>query len=179
METLVAGRELLPFGEEDRVGGVQRRGQFKALLENVNEALVLHEERDGVDGGAVVNTKDIARGNVTEHGDFFTNVILEGSRRATSHNVWREPEPSQVSHRRLSRLCLLLANGPNNRDQRDVNETKVVMSNAELELTKGFNEGCRLDISNSSTKLFWFADLRMNSRRAREKGIPRRCRHLA
>ena len=71
--------------------------------------------------------------------------------RAETDQVRQKAEPAQGVHSCLGRLCFLLS--VHVRNERDVDERKVLVTDAELELPHRLDEGCRLDIANRSAKL--------------------------
>lgn len=68
-----------------------------------------------------------------------------------SYQVRREAETAQVADAGLSWLSLQLA--VDGGHERNVDESKVLRSNAELELTQSLDERCRFDVSDGSTEL--------------------------
>lgn len=68
-----------------------------------------------------------------------------------THQVRQQTKTAQVAHTRLRRLCLLLPT--HDRNERDVDERKVVGPHPELELAHGFDEGGRLDIADRASQL--------------------------
>lgn len=71
--------------------------------------------------------------------------------KAGAHQVGDETEATEVANGRLGRLGLELA--VDRGDERDVEEGKVVLADAELELPHRFDEGRRLDVANSAAEL--------------------------
>lgn len=83
-----------------------------------------------------------------------SETSLEGSggrRRKRTHEVGHEAEAAQVPDGRLGRLGLELA--VDRRHERDVEERKVVLADAELELAHGLDERRRLDVADGAAKL--------------------------
>lgn len=180
VKTLHTVRELLPLVE--KVGGIRvvTRFQAKFAHEHLQGALAFQKNRDVVDTGAVVHGKDVFRRNVTEHGDFALDRVVElfgatasdlghnlqdqhsdrRSRRASrdlikvAHHVRAKTKTTQIPDTSLGRLGLLFTNSSNNRHERDVNQEKVVVSDAELELAHGLDERSRLDVADGAAELF-------------------------
>ncbi len=112
-------------------------------------------------------THDLFRGNVTEHADFFHRSCEErvftsacdlalalfraSSHRDVAYQVREKTQSSKISDTSLSGLGFLFTS--NNRDERDVNQSEVFMSDSELELSHCLDERCRLDISDCSSEL--------------------------
>lgn len=76
--------KLLPHGKElvstsEALAVARDVGELEALLEVVDETLVLEEEGDVVKGGDVVDSKDLLGRDVTEHGDLLRDGLGEGS----------------------------------------------------------------------------------------------------
>jgi hypothetical protein len=67
--------------------------------------------------------------------------------------VGQQAEAAQSVHGRLRRLCFLLA--VHVRDERDVDERKVLVADAELELSHRLYERRGLDIADRSAELFF------------------------
>lgn len=77
-------RKLLPHGEElvsasEALAVARNIGELEALLEVVDKTLVLEEEGNVVEGGDVVDRKDLVGSDVTEHGDLLRDSVGEGS----------------------------------------------------------------------------------------------------
>ena len=65
--------------------------------------------------------------------------------------VRQKAEPAQGVHSCLRRLCFLLS--MHIRNERDVDERKILVADAELELPHRLDKGRGLDIANCSAKL--------------------------
>ena len=68
-----------------------------------------------------------------------------------THQIGQETEAAECMNSRLCRLCLLFSVHVGN--QGDMNKCEVLIANTELELPHGFDEWCRLDVADSTTKL--------------------------
>jgi hypothetical protein len=69
------------------------------------------------------------------------------------NQIRAESQPSEIPHGALSRFSLLFSDRSNNRNQTDVDQTEVLGSDSELELTHCFNKGSRFNVANCSTEL--------------------------
>ncbi len=70
---------------------------------------------------------------------------------AVTHQIRQQTQAPQVPDTRLSRLGLLLA--ADDRDERDIDQCKVLMADAELELAHRLDERRALDVADSSAEL--------------------------
>ncbi len=68
-----------------------------------------------------------------------------------THQIRQQTQTPQIPHPRLSWFGLLFPS--DNRDQTDVNESEVLMSNSELKLPHRFDERCRLDVADGTPEL--------------------------
>lgn len=73
------------------------------------------------------------------------------TREEVTNEVGSESEAAEVADARLCWLRLELA--VDGGDETDMDERKVVVSDAELELAHGLDEGCGLDVSDRATEL--------------------------
>jgi hypothetical protein len=87
-----------------------------------------------------------------------------------ANQIWQEAKPSQGMHGRLRWFGLLLA--MHVRDERHVNQGKVLMTDAKLELTHRLDKRGRLDVTDGTSKLH---DIRARVLSAR----PHRAWHIA
>lgn len=77
--------------------------------------------------------------------------VVATKRMCFAYDIRNETETTEIPNRGLSWLRLEFA--VDRGDKRDVKESKVVVTDAELELTHSFNEGGRFDVSHGSTEL--------------------------
>ena len=118
----------------------------------------------------IVNTDHLLCGDVTEHGDFsfcgrlkwllnyqtacnLCAGINKGLPEAISlaYQVRQETQTAQGVDSCLSWLRLLLP--MHIRYERYMDQSKIIVTDAELELPHGLYEGCRLDVTDGSTEL--------------------------
>lgn len=135
----------------------------ETLLKERDEALFPEKQGNVVGGLDVVHTKNLLGRYVTEHGHLLhsgseerifapaSNLPVSSRTSQVTHEIRYETEASKVADACLRRLRLLFT--ANDWDEGDVNERKVFVANAELELTHSLNEGRRLNVTNGSTKL--------------------------
>lgn len=99
--------------------------------------------------------------------------------RSVAYQVGEESQTANITDSGLSRLRLLLAVHID--DERNVDERKVVWSDAELELTHRLDEWRRLDVTDCSSELCTTLAEVLTGQKARSvlKAAPRRCRRLA
>jgi len=167
-EALRANAHLLPALHEGvtlllELGADADTAHVEALLEELNETLLAEEERNVIGRLDIVDTKNLLGGNVAEHGNLLHGrgkkgvLATAGDLRsglignAVTHEVRNKTKTAEITDTSLGRLGLLLA--ADNGDERDVDEGKVVVADAELELAHGLDEGSRLDVTNGTTKL--------------------------
>jgi hypothetical protein len=155
-QAVVGNGELLPVFKEGGTASDTRFGETdevetEALLEELEETLVLEEEGDVVEGGNVVNGEDLLVRDVAEHGDLRGDGEGEGFGATAGDDVGGQTETTEVTDRSLSWLRLELAVDRGN--EGDVNEGEVVLSDTELELTHRLDEGSGLDVTDGSTEL--------------------------
>jgi hypothetical protein len=107
-----------------------------------------------VDRAAVTDGEDLTGLHMTKHRYLGLDTLVKPSLFAAAGNqVGSKTKPTEVTDRGLSRLGLLLANRSNCGDQRDVDQGKVIVTDAKLELPHGLNKGCRLNVSDSASEL--------------------------
>jgi len=68
-----------------------------------------------------------------------------------AYQIRKQTQSTKIAHTSLSGLGLLLST--NDRDEGNVDQGKVFVTDSELELSHSLNEGCRLDVSHRSTEL--------------------------
>jgi hypothetical protein len=68
-----------------------------------------------------------------------------------TYQIRQETQTTQIPHTCLSRLCLLFST--NDGDERDVDEGKVFVADAELELTQRLNKGGRFNVTDGTAEL--------------------------
>jgi hypothetical protein len=102
----------------------------------------------------VVYTKDLFGSDVTEHGNFTFCIGTKRLRNEESagYKVRKKAETTKRVDGGLCGFCFLLAVEVGN--QRNVDEGKVIVSNAELELTHGFDERSGFDVSDCTAELW-------------------------
>lgn len=140
------------------------------MLEELDEALILEEEGNVVEGGDVVDGNDLLVRDVAEHGDlgddgqrqrgwaaacdlldrYCQSDVAESAAKPT-HEVGHQTKSAQVADAGLSGLGLELAVDRGN--ERHVEERKVVLADAELELPHRLDERRRLDVTDRAAEL--------------------------
>jgi hypothetical protein len=86
--------------------------------------------------------------------------------------IGQETETSKIPDTSLGRFCLLLST--NDGDEGNVDQSEVLGTDSELELSHSLNERCRFDITNGSTELL------ISSEPLKDiNSLPRQYRHLA
>jgi len=71
--------------------------------------------------------------------------------KGVTNEIWQQAQPTQSMDCGLGRLRFLLA--VHIWHERDVDECKVFITNAELELSHCFDEGGRFDVAHCTTQL--------------------------
>jgi len=72
--------------------------------------------------------------------------------KARAYQIREKTQSSQITDTGLSGLGLLFST--NDRDEGDVNQGKVLVTNSELELTHGLDEWRGFDITDSTAELY-------------------------
>lgn len=70
---------------------------------------------------------------------------------STTYEIRKQTQTSQITDTGLCRLCLLLSS--NHGNERDVNDSKILVADTELELSQSLDERSRLDVSDSTSEL--------------------------
>lgn len=70
--------------------------------------------------------------------------------RQETHDIRQQAQTPQIPHTRLSRFRLLFTS--DDRNQTNVNQRKVLVTDSELELSHGFDERSTLDITDCTTE---------------------------
>ncbi len=135
----------------DEVLGLWNSVELEDLGEGGDETLVLEEDWDVVGRLDVVDSDDLLRLNLTEHGNLVGGGLLEWDVASAGNQIWTQTSGSGVLDSSLGWLSLLLT--LDDWDQRNVDLEEVVLSGSASQLSHGLNEWRRLDISYSSSEL--------------------------
>lgn len=96
--------------------------------------------------------------------------VSGGCMKARAYQIWEKTQSSQISDTGLSGLGLLFST--NDRDEGDVNQGKVLVTDSELELAHGLDEWRGFDITDGTAELnLSFCHYQ------RRQSSPRQCRH--
>jgi len=91
---------------------------------------------------------------MAEHGDLgLDSFVKTGLVAATGNQIGGKSQSTKITDRGLGGLGLLLTDGTDGRDQGDMDQSKVIVTDTELELTHGLNKRGRLDIADGTAEL--------------------------
>ena len=113
IEPLRPEGQIPPPVQELSTGGTG--AQVQSLAEDLNQSLLLQEKRHMIQCGAVMDSKDVAGRDVTEHGDLVLDRLLHGLCAPAHHEVGEETKTAKVPHAGLGRLGLLLSTNNGNK----------------------------------------------------------------
>ena len=130
-----------------------RRDDVKALEHSKRGVLLAQHERDVVNILDVVDRDDGGGLDVAVKRDLRLRLCRQRVRGAADHEVRVEAEAAQRLDGVLRRLRLLLADGADDGDERDVAEAEVLATDAELKLPQRLAEHHRLDVAHRAAKL--------------------------
>lgn len=137
--------------------------QVQTFAEEVDDTALAEQEGNMVNGGDIVNGQDLLGSDVTKHGDLATDTFIQGLGGTASNQIRVQTGTAKVTDAHLGRLSLLFANRSDNRNKRNMDQAKVLVTDTELELTHGLNEGSRFDITDGTTQ-FNNTNIRLLSR---------------
>ncbi|SRR6266404_5139185 len=147
-------------------------GQIKPTLKKVYNSLRLEQQGDVIHRHNIMHADDLLGRDMTEHGDLLLGGLCQRLRdnqsacNLTQHTrqleqlfvrqvktdqVREKAEAAQSVDSCLRGFCFLLP--MHVRHKRDVDERKVLVANAKLELPHRLHKGRGLDIANSSAEL--------------------------
>src|SRR6202011_652573 len=117
------------------------------------EALLVKEQRDLVDRGNVPALNYRTELDVAEESDLALHFLGERALRSADEDVGLNSDFHQLTHRVLRRLCLDLACGSDERNERKMDKDRILPADLVPELTYRFEEWQRLDIADSPSNL--------------------------
>jgi hypothetical protein len=128
-------------------------GPAEELAHDLVEALVVHDEGDLVEVPGVGCVDDGLHGHVAEPGDLALQLGRDGGLAAAHDDVGLDAPAAELGDRVLGGLGLLLAGGPDERHQGDVQVADVVAADVEAELPDGLEERKDLDVADGAADL--------------------------
>jgi len=106
-----------------------------------------------VDGADILHRDDVRLGHMAEAADLARDAILQRQPAPGADEVWRQAESSQLPHSMLRRFGLLLAGGGWLRDKADLDENKIRLADAKLELAESLDKGHALNVADGPSQL--------------------------
>src|SRR5665213_1040891 len=151
-----AARILHPLGDRAPVLELRaRRLEPQFAHGDLGEALRFEVQRDLVDRRCIRVLDDAVHGNVAEQRDLLLQLDRDRARaaRAQHDRVGRDPDRAQLAHAVLRRLRLELVGGTEMREQREVHEHHVLVTDQVPHLPDRFEERQRFDVADRSADL--------------------------
>ena len=130
-----------------------RAGKLQAVAHRLREMLVLHHQRNLIDGVGIEILQHVGTRHVAEQGNLVLQLLRHLIFGAADNDVRPDTHALQLTHRRLRGLCLHFAGTVKIRDQRDMNHARVIRADLLHELTDRLIEGLGFDVADRAAHL--------------------------
>ena len=114
------------------------------------QTFVFEGERYGVDAVGVQGGDDRSLGHTAEASNFAFELIVDVAIAATDEQIWLDSDRAQLFDRMLGGLGFEFSRCADKGEQGHVDVGQISSSHISSELSNGFQEGQRLNITNSS-----------------------------
>ena len=148
--------ERIELGVEDMdpLGQIRlRRLEAELVADDIVEPLLVQHQRNAIDGIGILQRDDRTLFDVGEQRDLAPLALLELDFAAADQDIGLDTDRAQLLDAVLGRLGLGLAGGLDVGHQRQVHEQRAVGTHFAAQLTDGFQERQRFDVTDGAADL--------------------------